>query len=314
MRERHPGPGLRSGNRPGQPASWLEAEALPGWGSASVASTGGQGRVYVLALDESGTHYDAPVLLIAGLAVHEADVRAVERALHAVLVRHLGPLGLDPYRHELHAKELRTPSRGKPARPPYPRSRDSEWLAVPAGVRLGVLADTYEAIRTVTPADPLLPPRVFGAIVDRKHRRYGPAPKAEQYAYDHVLHRFDEMLTRISRAGGRPERGLVVHDRRVEHERRVQDWAALWQRTGARLDSLVQLPIFTDSRASRLVQAADFVSYALWRHYQTTSDPNHAKGLWDLVDTNGKGELSGVIHVTARHDKCPCPPCLSRHR
>ncbi|WP_236833749.1 DUF3800 domain-containing protein [Blastococcus sp. KM273129] len=268
--------------------------------------------MYVLALDESGTHTGAPVLLLAGLAVHEADVRRLEHALHGVLARHLTPLGLDPDKHELHAKELKTPSRGRPARPPYPATPPSEWLTVPSAVRLAILTDVYTAITTLQPTDPGYPPRVFAAVVDRSHHRYGPVKAADAYAYEHVLHRFDEMLGRINTTAPTHQRGVVIHDRRQQHERRIQEQATIWQRKGVGLAALLQVPLFIDSRASRLIQAADLVAYALWRHYQPTSDDKYSTGLWPLVDTNDDGELSGVIHITPKFRQCTCPPCRSR--
>ncbi|UOY03688.1 DUF3800 domain-containing protein [Blastococcus sp. PRF04-17] len=268
--------------------------------------------MYLLALDESGTHNEAPVLLLAGLAVHEADVRPLERALHAVVAKHLVPLRLDPHMHEVHATDLKTPSRGKPARGRYPAKRPSEWLTVDASVRLAVLEDVYAALATFEPADPAYPLRLLGAVIDRGHKRYGGVTKAEAKAYDHVLHRFDEMLRRINKAAPVEQRGMVLHDRRIEHERRIQDQAAVWQRSGARLDALIQVPVFTDSRASRVIQAADLVAYALWRHYQPRTDDAHSTALWQLVDTNDRNEMSGVIHVTPKFGACPCPPCTSR--
>jgi hypothetical protein len=268
--------------------------------------------VYLLALDESGTHNGSPVVLIGGLAVHEADVRRVERDLHAVLNKHLVPLGLDPWQHELHATELKTPSKAKRAANGYPATRDSEWLTIPSATRLAVLADAYAVVRDHQPSDRRYPLRIFAAVVERRHKEFA---TAEKYAYDHVLHRFDEML----RGFGKDEqqRGLVVHDRRdsvhtsARHEPKIQGWTALWQRTGPRLEAIVQVPYFTDSHASRLIQAADFVSYALWRQYSQQSDA-YIADLWQHVDIGKKGELSGVIHLTPDFGRCPCKPCVSR--
>ncbi len=51
-------------------------------------------RVYLLALDESGTHGTAPVLVVAGLAAHELDIRRLHASLDAVMVKHLSPVPL----------------------------------------------------------------------------------------------------------------------------------------------------------------------------------------------------------------------------
>lgn len=266
--------------------------------------------MYVLALDESGIHPGAKVMLVAGIAVHEADARRLERALHAVVVNNLAGLpGLDPHTHELHAADLKTPRKGKPASASFPPTRDSEWLTVSPERRLKIVSDTYAAIRAFEPSDPSLPARVFGAVVERSHKQF---TTAERYVYDHVLHRFDEMLRRMSKERGTPERGVVLHDRSPDREKAIQQMAAGWQRAGARLEALVQLPLFVDSRASRLVQAADFVSHAIGRTYAADPDDTLAKDLWPLVDIGSKGELSGIIHLTPDFGRCPCAPCQSR--
>ncbi len=266
--------------------------------------------MYVLALDESGIHPGAKVMLVAGIAVHEADARRLERVLHAVVVDNLAGLpGLDAHAHELHAADLKTPRKGKPASDSHPSTRDSEWLAVSTERRLKIFSDTYEAMRAFEPTDPALPFRVFGAVVERSHKQF---TTAERYVYDHVLHRFDEMLRRMSKERAAQERGVVLHDRSPDREKAIQQMAAGWQRTGARLEALVQLPLFVDSRASRLVQAADFVSHAIARTYAEDPDDALAKNLWPLVDIGRKGELSGVIHVTPDFGRCSCAPCQSR--
>lgn len=118
------------------------------------------------------------------------------------------------------------------------------------------LADSYQALTAFRPSDQMLPPRVFGAIVDRRHKTFAQADKA---AYDHVLHRFDEMLRRLAAAGQARQAGMVVHDRINHEEKAIQQVAARWQRSGARLDTLAEVPLFTESRASRLLQAADLL-------------------------------------------------------
>ena len=51
-----------------------------------------------------------------------------------------------------------------------------------------------------------------------------------------------------------------------------------WQHAAGvlpQLRNLADVPLFADSRASRLLQAADLVSYALYRHY----DPRAVEAL-----------------------------------
>jgi hypothetical protein len=253
--------------------------------------------VYLLYLDESGAHTGSLALVLAGVAVQEHDAWHLQGRLDGVLRSKL-PQGLDPAEFELHATEIKSPNRGKLA---------SNWGQVPVKTRFDVLRATYGAIANFTSKDPQYPCALFGAVIDRS---YG---DREQRAYEEVLHKFDEMLTRQASTSGH-QRGMVIHDRRVI-EKDVQGWVNTWRRVAGRIGKLthiVDVPLFSDSRASRLIQAADFVSWGLYRYYSESKDERWIKPLWARFDAAG-GVMHGLIHVSPAFHKCPCPPCLSRH-
>ena len=112
-------------------------------------------------------------------------------------------------------------------------------------------------------------------------------------------------------------RGLVIHDRRIVAERDIQEWTRQWQRAAGtlpQLRNLADVPLFADSRASRLLQAADLVSYALYRHY----DPfrkglDYAEALWPRFDAVDD-VMHGCVHFTPSFgsQSCPCLPCVNR--
>lgn len=258
--------------------------------------------MYLLFLDESGTHYDAPVSLIAGIAVHEQDAWYLQQRL-AKLLESLLPEDLNPLDFELHAAEIKSP---------YDKRRKrSPWEAIRYGKRLAILDAAYKAIAEYPPQDPRYPPALFGAVVDAAY-----ADKVER-AYEEVLHKFDEMLTRQGHEQGPPhQRGLALHDEAVV-EGDLQSWTARWRETAGRigvLTHLAEIPVFADSRASRLIQAADLVCWALWRYYGLAkSDESWIRRLWPMFD-HDSGVMHGLIHVTRefRAGGCGCPPCASR--
>ncbi|MBM3696622.1 MAG: DUF3800 domain-containing protein [Actinobacteria bacterium] len=212
--------------------------------------------MYLLLLDESGTHPGSPVFILGGLAVHEHDAWFFQRRLETLLDRELGPLGLSAADFELHASEIKSPTR--PRKP-------SPWAQVSPGDRLRILGRTYFSIAHYHWVDPAHPAAIFGAVVPRGR------PSAEQYAYELVLKKFDTMLSRLFHATGQRDQGLAIHDNRVI-ERTVQDWTSRWRLAAGRvgrLNNLADVPLFADSRASRLLQAADFITWALWRYYGT---------------------------------------------
>ncbi len=256
--------------------------------------SGNDGTIFVLARSDPA----APVYILAGIAVHEQDA-------HRVQERFAGPLSKlpgspDPRDYELHATEIVTPRAG------------TGWHAVSPQVRFDILRAGFQVLATYQCVDGARSPAFFGAVVERaSYHDY------EQRAWDEVLHRFDEMLTRRGiESSGRHERGIVIHDRHAT-ERTVQNWAEHWRMLESRIGTLTHLadvPFFADSKASRLLQAADFVAYALWRYYGLpTSDDRAITDLWPHFD-HAEGKMHGLIHVSPGFSAgtCACPPCASR--
>jgi uncharacterized protein DUF3800 len=257
--------------------------------------------MYLLYLDESGSHVGSSVLVLAGVAVQEQDVWFVQRRLETLLRRKL-PQGLDPGDFELHAAEIKSPTSTRGRRGP------SNWAKIPPPIRSGIMRSAFGALGNSTPQDARFPIALFGAVVDSS---YG---DREQRAYEEVLHRFDEMLTRQANATGTHQRGIVIHDRRVL-ERDVQGWVDNWRRVAGRigrLTHLVDVPMFSDSRASRLIQAADFVAWGLYRQYSESADERWIRHLWSRFDACD-GIMHGLAHVSPAYRACQCRPCASRH-
>ena len=270
--------------------------------------------MYLLFLDESGTHGNAPVFVLGGVAVHERDAPHLAKRVESNLTYRLAALGLNARDFELHATNL--------------KSGSEEWSSVTGRLRAAILGSTYHSIASYQCMDPKNPVVMFGAVVDH---RYG---DREERAYDLVLNKFDEMLDWSMRSGAGRHSGLVVHDRRVvdtplrrrpssassrsiSAERRIQEWTRDWQEVAGRvgkLHNLADVPFFADSKASRLVQIADFVSWALWRYYGVASrDDRWVRDLWSHFH-NSDGNMHGLIHVSPDFARraCSCPPCRSR--
>lgn len=259
--------------------------------------------MYLLYLDESGTHAGSPAFVLAGIAVHEQDAWHLQQRLNRLVSKNV-PVGFDPSVFELHAAEIKNPIkniRGKQVK--------SVWSQVPVSDRFALIAATYRSLASYKSRAATRPTVLFGAVVD------GSYPDRERRAYEEVLHKFDEMLTRQGRKATEHERGIVIHDRRVI-EGDVQDWTESWRQVAGRIGKLTHIadvPFFADSRASRLIQAADFVSWGLFRYYGPAQDEKYAKLLWPRFDAVGKS-MHGLIHVHPgfRGGRCTCPPCTSR--
>lgn len=268
--------------------------------------------MYLLFADESGTHGSSHAFVLGGLAVHEQDMQALQRALNRCVEDGLGIAQVGD--HELHATEIRNakkPREGGKTQVPSP------WAFVPRASRLRILDSAYSILASFGPANPQLPVSLFGVVLDRKFHSEWSVFERERFAYEVMLNKFDVMLKRVRTRDSLDNRGLVIHDRRSVAERDIQDWTRDWQKaagTLGQLRNLADVPLFADSRASRVLQAADLVSYTLYRHY----DPNrigddYAEAIWDRFDT-ADGLLHGCVHYTPSFvlGGCECRPCCDR--
>jgi hypothetical protein len=97
------------------------------------------------------------------------------------------------------------------------------------------------------------------------------------------------------------------------YERPLKALAKDFQINGARWGNFInqaEVPMFVASEASRIVQLADLVAFAMWIKYE------HGDGrVFDPIvrrfDANG-GVIHGLIHRKQREHDCYCPACMSR--
>jgi hypothetical protein len=209
--------------------------------------------MYLLYLDESGTHGGSPAYIIGGIALHEHDVYHLQQRLETML-QAKAPSGARC--SGFRATRCRDQVSAEPEGP-------SPWEQFDYSFRLDVLRGAYRAIGCYDPVDFEYPYALFGAVVDR---HYG---DRRQRAYEEVLHRFDEMLTRRAHQTREHQRGIVIHDESTI-ERNIQAWTQRWREVAGRIPGelrhIVDVPFFADSKASRTIQAADLVTFALWRY------------------------------------------------
>ncbi len=150
--------------------------------------------------------------------------------------------------------------------------------------------------------------RLFGAVVD-KQARSPEDPVA--YAFEQVCSRFDQFLLRLHRQND-TQRGLIILDKSTQ-ETRLQSLAAEFRREGHRWGvtrNLADVPLFVDSRATRLIQYADLVSYALWRKFEK-SDSEFFNVIAGAFDQEG-GVVHGLHHFKRQGSPCDCSACVLR--
>lgn len=227
--------------------------------------------MYLLYLDDAGSVGNASerYFVLAGVALFERQTWFLEKALDDVASSVAHP---EPKKLELHGNEI--------------ASGRKFWRSIEKVERRRVIGSGLEAVRKLHGRT-----RLFGAVVDK--RAVAPADAVE-IAFEEVASRFDRFLLRLHR-GGKTERGLIVLDKSTM-ETRLQALATEFRLVGhssGKLTNLADVPFFVDSAASRLVQYADLVAYALWRNFER-NDPDFFHAIENLFDVEG-----GVTHGLA---------------
>lgn len=150
--------------------------------------------------------------------------------------------------------------------------------------------------------------RLFGAAI---HKAALSPDDPMEYAFEQICNRFDRFLGRLH-AHGDTQRGLIILDK-SSYETSLQGLATDFRTVGHRwgqLYNLADVPLFVDSKATRLIQYADMIAHAVRRYYE-----NGDATYFDLVahrfDAVG-GVMHGLVHYTPPGAGCNCRSCRQR--
>lgn len=149
------------------------------------------------------------------------------------------------------------------------------------------------------------------------HKKSFPQSDPVEIAFEELCNRFDRQLQIFNRQVDQKERqrGLIILDKST-YETPLQRLARSFRKTGTRWGvtrNLADVPMFVDSTASRLVQLADHIAYAVFRFYEAgdASYLNVIQG--KFYCDNATGKLHGFVHKQTYNAKRWCPPCMSRN-
>jgi hypothetical protein len=225
--------------------------------------------MYILYLDDAGSvrNADDRYFILAGIALFERQIYFLQKALNelALTLERVDTANLEFHANAMHA------GRGR-------------WRA--HGRREERRAHMVNALKTGMSLQGRW--RLFGVVVEKS--AISPEDPTE-YAFEQLCNRFDRFLGRMHNDGN-TQRGLIVLDKSTR-ETRLQTLATEFRANGHRwgnLRNLVDVPFFVDSQATRIIQYADLVAYALWRKYQ-----HHDDEFYDLIKDRFDVE-GGVVH------------------
>jgi hypothetical protein len=245
--------------------------------------------MHLLYLDDAGSapNKDEDYLVLGGISVFEAQADFFTREL-TKLAQSIDPS--DPESVEFHASEVFSRRIT-----PWKRMSKDEARGVIRAV-LQVLAKSYDSARA------------FACAI---HKESFPLADPLEVAFEDLCSRFDLYLSRL-RAEGDRQRGLLILDE-SSHETTLQRMARGFRTLGTKwgvIKNLADIPFFVDSRASRLIQLADSVAYAVFRRYNS-GDTQYFDIIASKFDQAG-GVLHGLAHKQTNNQDCMCPACMNR--
>jgi hypothetical protein len=249
--------------------------------------------MYILYVDDSGTADDPDerYFVLGAVAVFERGLFHQIKAADDC-VASFG-LGGDPQDIELHASAM------------Y-HGRDGIWRTI----RQKPTREAYVQ-KALTTLHGQAAVRLFAAIAD-KAALTPRDPVA--WAFEELCNRFNLFLARNNDRKDNNQRGLIVMDE-SKHEKPLQMLARKFRVDGARwghFRNLAEVPLFVDSKSSRMIQLADLVAWSTFRKYEF-KDGRFFDPIIRLFDANA-GVIHGLVHYHDRTEECYCPACTSRVR
>lgn len=206
--------------------------------------------MHLLYLDDSGSIDDpnSRFFVLAGMSIFERQTHWLDSHITSIASRFDAAY---PENIELHAGPMRTGKEG--------------WQRFSPADRVQAVVDTLNLL-----GDPQLKVRVFASVIEK------PLLQVHQIipeAFEKISCCFDDYLAaRYQLSKGRdPQRGIVIFDNSM-FEQRIQSLSHMFKHQGhtsGRLRNFAEVPLFIDSKASRLIQMADLIAYWIYRRYQS---------------------------------------------
>jgi hypothetical protein len=248
--------------------------------------------MYLLYVDESGgaTETDQEIYVLGGISVHERKPYFLSKELDDLQERWF-PNATDPI--EFHASHIRN-GKGEP------------WESMGKPERLRLMNEMCQLLTKTSDAVSL-----FAVAM---HKPSFPKQDPIHRTCEEMAGHFDALLTSLeTRPNADKERGLMIFDQSA-HQKTLHSLVAEYRSSGAswggKVKHLAEIPMFTDSKLTRMLQWADFVAYAVFRRYQH-ADSSFLDRIVGKFQHSG-GILHGLVHLSGNRQECYCPACATR--
>ena len=247
--------------------------------------------MYLFYIDESGNPdgwQDQDNFVLAGVAIHEGQVRRLSEALDAIQQRFLPGIGVPI---EFHAQHIHS---GKTER----------FKKLAPDARAELIDAIYGVIASASFPNLIS----FATVLHITAVTSG--PQVLHDTLEDLCQRFNTFLVRGFKLGVR-NKGLMILDR-SGRDSRVREAMARFRDSGTRfgyLGNIVDVPYFADSDETRMLQLADFCAYAVGRYYNRGDDRYLSTILPRFDRQTTTGPRVGLKHLTSDSYECSCLAC-----
>jgi hypothetical protein len=204
--------------------------------------------------------------VLAGFAVFETKTFWIEKAINDIVSKHL-PTYPDI---EIHGSPM--------------RSGKGEWRGIPVETRNSIIMD----ILSIIPPDRGI--RLFASVIAKKKT---PNPEnINDDLFTQIASRFDMFLGRVYKQSGlkNSQRGIAIFDdsrNELSFQRLSHIFSNTGNQWGNRHNNFSEVPLFLNSKMSRLIQLADLIAYSIFRNYEY-GDSTYFDVIKGCFDTDGK--------------------------
>lgn len=249
--------------------------------------------MYFLYLDESGVPNgwdNQNHFVMGGVAVFESYVDRLSNEIDDIQASHFGSITIPI---EFHAGDIKS-GNGK------------HWRNMREAERETILEEVYNKIGSSS-----FPNLVTFASALHISKAKSSQTENIRAVFEDVVGRFNTFLVRQYHAN-KPSKGLLIID--DAHREHYLDLIHEFRRSGIKsgyLGNIVDIPYFSASKETRMLQLADFCAYAVYRYYEKNDD-TYLKRILGRFDKRDKFHSpDGLKHMTSVLS-CKCIDCSWR--
>lgn len=250
--------------------------------------------MYIVYLDESGNpngwNNRQDHFAIGGIAVHENRIQSVSESLNAIQAKFFPDISVPIKFHATDAN-----------------SGVDRFRNLTQTQRQNLMDDVYDVIAGIEYPNALL----FATAINITAVKN--PDQALRDTFEDVVQRIDTFLARMDLTGN-PQKGLLIIDGNPSTGAKYRALISEFRESGTRqgyLGNIVDIPYFSQSEDTRLLQLADFCAYAVFRYYERGDDQflNKIIHRFDRRSRDFQG-IDGLKHITQR--QCDCVACSER--